>query len=61
MTDPYEGYTLDELDPPPLSICGCECNCHRQETEPDWPGPCAACCEPGDDCECGRALAHLSG
>lgn len=44
--------------------CGCDCNCHAEEltglaSGDPWPGPCAACCEPGMDCACGRALAFL--
>jgi hypothetical protein len=37
--------------------CGCLCVCHEHEASEDWPGPCAGCCEPGMDCECGRYLA----
>ena len=44
----------------PLRVpCGCKCNCHDEEADRFWPGPCAACCEPGMDCACGRALAHI--
>lgn len=39
-----------------MSKCGCTCKCHEDETAPWWTGPCAACCEPGMDCACGRAL-----
>lgn len=42
-----------------MSRCGCACNCHADENAPWWPGPCAGCCEPGMDCDCGRALAAL--
>ena len=43
------------------SKCGCNCICHTDEAKPDWPGPCAGCCEPGMDCECGRYLvAHFA-
>jgi hypothetical protein len=41
------------------SQCGCLCGCHEEEDRSDWPGPCAACCEPGDRCDCGRELARL--
>lgn len=34
--------------------CGCTCVCHH---DPDWPGPCEGCCNPGDDCKCGQYLA----
>jgi hypothetical protein len=37
--------------------CGCNCLCHADEGKPEWPGPCAGCCEPGMNCDCGRALA----
>jgi len=37
--------------------CGCSCKCHWWQHDRRWPGPCAVCCEPGDDCECGRALS----
>lgn len=39
--------------------CGCKCQCHDTEDKDDWPGPCAACCEPGDMCICGDELAKL--
>jgi hypothetical protein len=41
--------------------CGCTCICHADElTDPrNWPGPCAACCEPGMDCDCGFVLAYM--
>ena len=42
-----------------MSRCGCRCVCHTDEAKASWPGPCAACCEPGMDCDCGRALAFL--
>jgi len=40
-----------------MSKCGCTCVCHTDETSPDWPGPCAACCEAGQECDCGVAQA----
>lgn len=39
------------------SKCGCKCNCHVDEGKPEWPGPCAGCCEAFDPCSCGVALA----
>jgi len=39
------------------SKCGCSCKCHVDEDKPEWPGDCAGCCEPGMNCDCGRALA----
>lgn len=36
--------------------CGCWCICHANENDPEWPGPCARCCEPGDVCMCGIGL-----
>lgn len=39
-----------------MKPCGCRCPCHTDETEDWWPGPCAGCCEPGDECACGRKL-----
>ena len=34
------------LDAPFLGRCGCPCPCHRDEALPEWPGSCAACCDP---------------
>ena len=31
---------------PFLGRCGCPCPCHRDEALPEWPGSCAACCDP---------------
>ena len=42
------------------SKCGCACVCHGEEAKPEWPGPCAACCDPelGEyACDCSRAIA----
>ncbi len=38
------------------SKCGCSCPCHADEDKPEWQGDCAGCCEPGMNCDCGRAL-----
>lgn len=42
------------------SDCGCNCTCHpkTKAEEEVWPGPCAACCEPGDKCICGTFLSE---
>lgn len=45
---------------PTGSTCGCSCRCHDIEGTPAYPGPCAGCCEPGMNCDCGRALIDLA-
>ncbi len=46
-------------EPRKQGACGCNCVCHEDEVLPEWPGSCAACCEPGMNCDCGRALLAL--
>lgn len=43
-----------------IGNCGCNCVCHADESLPEWPGSCAACCEPAMNCDCGRATAYLA-